>query len=680
MLQDNHSSSPSMGAAIPASVLITPCCDRCTHSPATPCRHLVECLDHGPICHTDDLCRTRRADRLATARRSGVGTLIFVGAGTCGRANGALKIISKIKDFLTEKAIAATLVETGCVGYCQREVFVDVQAPDQPRLSYCDVSPDNVAELLDAIFVQGQWINRFLFGRYPDEATTGWEQVPLVADAPFFKQQRKVVLEQCGVIDPTSLDAALARGAFQAAAKALLTMTPEETCAQVLASGLRGRGGAGFPTGRKWQVALSTPSAQKYVICNADEGDPGAFMDRAVLESDPFRLLEGLLVAGYAIGASRGYIYCRAEYPLAIQRLQEAIAQCHQVGLLGENILDSVFSFDVTIKQGAGAFVCGEETAILASIEGGRGMPRVRPPYPAVSGLHGKPTVLNNVETLANIAPILTRGAPWFAGLGVNGAAGTKVFALSGTIRNTGLVEVPVGVPMRQIIFDIGGGALPGHEIKAVQIGGPSGGCIPTPYMDIAVDYGSLQTLGAMMGSGGLVVMDERSCMVDVARFFMEFIRNESCGKCTPCREGTTRMFEILDEITTKPVGDELRRLERFRGILKLEELAETVKETSLCGLGQSAANPVLSTLRFFRHEYEAHILENRCPAGACTGLRTYRIETALCIGCTLCKKACPQNAILGDRKQAHYIVADRCIGCGACQTVCRQDAVLVAL
>jgi NADH:ubiquinone oxidoreductase subunit F (NADH-binding)/ferredoxin len=383
-----------------------------------------------------------------------------------------------------------------------------------------------------------------------------------------------------------------------------------------------------------------------------------------------------MLIAAYAIGASKGYVYCRAEYPLAIQRLQDAIVQCRQAGLLGHNILGSLTDFDITIKQGAGAFVCGEETAILASIEGGRGMPRPRPPYPAVAGLHGKPTVLNNVETLANVPGILRNGPAWFKDLGLGGAAGTKVFALSGRVRNTGLVEVPVGIPLREVVYSIGGGAPEGHHIKAVQIGGPSGGCIPDALLDVATDYGTLQQLGAMMGSGGLVVMDERTCMVDVAKYFMEFIRNESCGKCTPCREGTTRMHEILTAVTERPVGDELRRLERFRGLLHLEELAETIKDTSLCGLGQSAANPVRSTLRFFRDEYEAHIMEDRCPAGVCQGLREYTIDPALCIGCGFCLDACPSMAIVGKRRKLHYIIVDRCVGCGACTEVCPKQAV----
>ena len=658
------------------SEMLSPCCPVCTHGPATPCVDVLECVDHGPLCHDDPGCREVRVARRGRALRGGAGPALFVGAGTCGRANGALAVVAAARRFLAHRGLEVPVVETGCVGYCQREVFVDLVTAAGARLSYCDVSPDNVDDLLNALFVEDDLRNRFLFGRYEG----GGEEladVPLVSAAPFFARQTKVVLENCGVIDPRSLDAALAAGGFRAAAKALTTMTPAEVCDLVTEAGLRGRGGAGFPTGRKWRVALDQRRAQKYLICNADEGDPGAFMDRALLESDPFRVVEGMLIAAYAIGATKGYVYCRAEYPLAVEALRDAIAQCRAAGLLGRDILGSLVDFDVTIKMGAGAFVCGEETAILASIEGGRGMPRPRPPYPAVSGLHGKPTVLNNVETLANVAPIVLRGADWYRGLGLGDAAGTKVFALSGRVRDTGLVEVPVGIPLREIVYDIGGGAPAGHRIKAVQIGGPSGGCIPDGLLDVATDYGTLQELGAMMGSGGLVVMDERTCMVDVAKYFMEFIRNESCGKCTPCREGTTRMHEILVELTERPVGDEVRRLERFRGILHLQELAEVVKETSLCGLGQSAANPVLSTLRFFRDEYEAHVMEHACPAGACQGLRVYDIDPDQCTGCTVCAKNCPSGAVVGKRKHPHVIVVDRCTGCGACAESCPKQAVL---
>ena len=658
------------------SQLISPCCHQCRHTPSEPCADLLECIAHGPVCHDDEACREERAARRTRALRGGDGMVLYVGAGTCGRANGALSVIAKAKEYFARRSLPVRIVETGCVGYCQREVFVDFVTADGVRLSYCDLGPETIDEFLRAVFGEGELCNRFLLGRYddPDDLYRG---VPPLAETPFFARQVKVVLENCGVVDPASLDSALAAGGFRSAVKALTTMTPGEVCDEVTAAGLRGRGGAGFPTGQKWRIAHDQPRAQKYLICNADEGDPGAFMDRAVLESDPFRVIEGMVIAAYAIGATKGYVYCRAEYPLAIERLREAIFQCRSAGLLGRNILGSLVDFDITIKQGAGAFVCGEETAILASIEGGRGMPRPRPPYPAVAGLHGKPTVLNNVETLANVPPLVGRGAAWFNDLGMGDAAGTKVFALSGRVRNTGLVEVPVGVPLRDIVYGIGGGAPVGHAIKAVQIGGPSGGCIPDDLLDVSTDYGTLQELGAMMGSGGMVVMDERTCMVDVAKFFMEFIRAESCGKCTPCREGTTRMHEILVELTERPVGEQMRRLERFRGILHLEELAEIVKETSLCGLGQSAANPVLSTLRFFRDEYEAHVMESRCPAGVCQGLRVYDIDPGLCTGCTLCVKNCPSDAILGKRKFAHAIIVDRCSGCGACADSCPKQAVL---
>jgi NADH:ubiquinone oxidoreductase subunit F (NADH-binding)/ferredoxin/(2Fe-2S) ferredoxin len=656
------------------SSLITPCCSRCSHSPGQPCADLVACIETGPLCHDDENCRSEKAGRLVRVRRGGDGTVLYVGAGTCGRANGAMRIIEKIQAYLWDRSLPVTVVEVGCVGYCQREVFVDLRADGDIRLSYCDLSPENADEFLDLIFEKNELRNRFLYGRYGN--APGFEDVPLVMDTPFFGKQTRVVLENCGLVDPASLDSALAAGGFAPAARALTTMTREEVCDMVLQSGLRGRGGAGFPTGQKWKIALQTPAVQKYLICNADEGDPGAFMDRAVLEGDPFRVVEGMLIAAYAVGASKGYVYCRAEYPLAIGHLEDAIGQCRQAGLLGSNILGSLFDFDITIKQGAGAFVCGEETAILASIEGGRGMPRSRPPFPAVAGLHGMPTVLNNVETLANIPGILRKGADWFRDLGIGDAAGTKVFALSGRVRNTGLVEVPVGIPLREVVYTIGGGAPEGHHIKAVQIGGPSGGCIPDAMLDVATDYGKLQELGAMMGSGGLVVMDERSCMVDVAKYFMEFIRNESCGKCAPCREGTTRMHEILVALTERPVGDEIRKLERFSGLLHLEELAQVIKDTSLCGLGQSAANPVLSTLRFFRDEYEAHIMEDRCPAGVCQGLRNYSVDQASCVGCMACKKTCPAGAIVGERKNAHYIIVDRCVGCGACVDTCPKNSI----
>lgn len=654
--------------------LLEPCCSLCRHTSSSPCVRAIECIESGPLCHESTGCSQLRASRVARARRGGDGTLIFVGLGTCGLANGAAAIRKRIEAFLEENRIPASIVDVGCIGYCQKEVFVDIALPGSPRIAYAGVTKDNINTLLADVLLHGRLENPLAIGRH-DPAQGSLAALPEVDSVPFFARQKKIVLANCGIIDPISLDAALARGAFRGLSRALSSMTPAEVCETMTASGLRGRGGAGFLTGRKWSIAQAQVSAEKYVICNADEGDPGAFMDRAVLEGDPYRVLEGLSIAAYAIGARHGYIYCRAEYPLAIERLEAAIAQLREAGLLGDNILDSQFAFDVKIKPGAGAFVCGEETAIIASIEGRRGMPRPRPPYPAEKGLYGKPTVLNNVETLAAVPCILDRGADWFAGIGT-GASGTKVFALSGAVRNTGLVEVPIGITLRELVEDIGGGAIPGHRLKAVQIGGPSGGCLPADQFDVAVDYRALQERGAIMGSGGLVVMDERSCMVDVAKYFMEFIRSESCGKCSPCREGTTRLYEILVALCEKPGKDETKRLARFKGLLAAEELAETIREASLCGLGQTAANPVLSTLHYFRSEYEAHLHDQRCPAGVCQGLRTFSIDNALCIGCGMCRKACPQNAIVGERKQAHYVIEDYCIGCGACVAACPKDAI----
>ncbi|MCL2709767.1 MAG: 4Fe-4S binding protein [Planctomycetaceae bacterium] len=489
------------------------------------------------------------------------------------------------------------------------------------------------------------------------------------------------MLKNCGVIDPTQLEEYLAFGGYQGLCKTLgmgdkPTMDPADVCAEVEKSGLRGRGGGGFSTGLKWKFARNNNDQQRYLVCNADEGDPGAFMDRAVIEGDPHRLLEGMAIAAYAIGANKAYIYIRAEYPLAIQRLEQSIADAEANNLLGDNILGSGFSLKMIIKKGAGAFVCGEETALIRSIEGKRGMPRPRPPFPAVSGLFSHPTIINNVETFANVPALLKNGADWFASVGTSGSKGTKVFALSGKVVNTGLVEVAMGTTLREVVFAIGGGISHGKAYKAVQIGGPSGGCIPESHLDIEIDYESLKLVGAMMGSGGLVVMDEDNCMVDVAKFFMDFIQRESCGKCVPCREGTRRMLETLNRITRGRKNETGRQtLERFQSIVHLEQLGEAIRDTSLCGLGQTAPNPVLSTLRWFRNEYEAHVYDRCCPAKACTELITYRI-TEKCTGCTLCSKKCPADAIVGTVKNPHTIILDKCIGCGACVDSCRFYAI----
>jgi len=601
--------------------------------------------------------------------------VFFVGAGTCGLAAGAGKTLAAIRKELSNKGIDAEVVEVGCVGLCSAEPIVDIQLPGRARLMFTSVTEENAVRMVDVI--SGKIPKELLLGQYRTEESRQWEKLPYMDEHPFFKPQTRLVLKNCGVIDPGSINEYIARGGYRAFADTIKTKTPEELCRVVEESGLRGRGGGGFSTGKKWKIALNAISGQKYMICNADEGDPGAFMDRAVIEGDPHRLLEGLAIASYGIGASKAYIYIRAEYPQAIERLKVAIKQADEYGMLGYNILDSGMNLEIKIKMGAGAFVCGEETALINSIEGKRGMPRPRPPYPAISGLFGKPTIINNVETLANLPGIITEGSERFSSIGTDTSKGTKVFALSGKITRTGLVEVAMGTPLRRIIFDIGGGIAGGKKYKAVQIGGPSGGCIPEEHLDIDIDYESLKTVGAMMGSGGLVVMDEDICMVDVAKFFMDFIQRESCGKCIPCREGTRRLLETLQSITSRRRPDGTGSLERFKSVVYMQRLAETIKDTSLCGLGQTAPNPVLSTLRFFRDEYEAHVYERRCPAGVCTGLLTFRIDPEKCVGCTACAKNCPADAIKGTAKKMHYILEEKCIGCGACFEVCKFGAVI---
>ncbi|HOV74850.1 MAG TPA: NADH-quinone oxidoreductase subunit NuoF [Candidatus Hydrogenedentes bacterium] len=655
------------------------CCDRCWHGAERACPDLVACLTDGPLCHADESGVNMRVAAMARLRRLHVETpVVYAGAGTCGLAAGAAKTIEAIEAYVQAKGLDIELVRVGCIGLCAMEPMMDIQMPGMTRVSFGAVTGDKVHEILDKVFA-GVIPKEHLVGQFREDSLKPWADVPFIDEHPFFAPQTRWVLAECGVVDPLQIDEYIARGGYKALAQVLRSKTPQDVCATVEASGLRGRGGGGFPTGKKWQFALKTESEQKYIVCNADEGDPGAFMDRAVIEGCPHKVLEGLAIGAYAIGASKAYIYIRAEYPLAIKHLKEAIRQAKEYGLIGHNILDSGFNLDVHIKMGAGAFVCGEETALLHSIEGKRGMPRPRPPFPAVKGLFGKPTVINNVETFANVPMILSRGADWYAAVGTASSKGTKVFALSGKVNRTGLVEVAMGTTLRKVIFDIGGGIPNGKAYKAVQIGGPSGGCIPTQHLDIEIDYESLKTVGAMMGSGGLVVMDENTCMVDVAKFFMDFIQRESCGKCIPCREGTLRMLEILERITRGRRSEEgADPLERFKGVMYLNRLAEVIKDTSLCGLGQTAPNPVLSTLRWFRDEYEAHIYERRCPAGACTELRTFAIDPEKCTGCGRCAKKCPVEAIVGWPKQAHFVVEDKCIGCGACVDSCAHDAVLL--
>ena len=638
---------------------------------------LLSWLVDADLAPQDHETRQRRQERLAQLRRDRVvRPTIFVGAGTCGLGAGAKATLTAIHEYLDNHEIKADVIKVGCIGLCSMEPIVEVQLPGRARVCFKQIAAAKVASLLDQA-LHGHVSESMVLGQHRHAELQPWPDVPYLDEHPFFAPQTRWVLANCGLIDPSQMDEYIACGGYRALHKAIRGMTPEQLCDMVEVSGLRGRGGGGFPTGRKWKFARQAAGEQKYLICNADEGDPGAFMDRAVIESDPHRLLEGMVLAAYGIGATKAYVYIRAEYPLAIKRLRSAIAQAEAGHLLGHDILGSGFDLKIIIKMGAGAFVCGEETALINSIEGKRGMPRPRPPFPAVSGLFGKPTIINNVETLANLPSLVASGAEWFNAVGTKTSKGTKVFALSGKVARTGLVEVAMGTPMRQIVFDIGGGVPDGKAYKAVQIGGPSGGCIPTQHLDIDIDYESLKTVGAMMGSGGLVVMDEDTCMVDVAKFFMDFIQRESCGKCIPCREGTRRMLEILQRITRGRRRERgIDALERFKSVLHLQSLAETIRDTSLCGLGQTAPNPVLSTLRWFRDEYEAHIYERSCPAAACAELVIYRIDPEKCKGCTICAKKCPAEAIVGSVKAPHHIVVDKCIGCGSCLDVCRFDAI----
>jgi len=555
------------------------------------------------------------------------------------------------------------LVETGCHGMCEMGPIVVVY----PEGSfYCRVTADDVPEIVEEHLYKGRIVQRLLY-TIPGEDKV---KVPHYKDIPFYGKQLRIALKNCGYINPDNIEEYIARDGYQALAKALLEMTPEETLEEVKKSGLRGRGGAGFPTGRKWEFAKMAPGDKKYIICNADEGDPGAFMDRSVLEGDPHAIVEGMLIGAYVIGADEGYIYCRAEYPLAIKRLINAIKQAEDMGLLGDNIMGTDFCFHLHIKEGAGAFVCGEETALMASIEGKRGMPTPRPPFPANCGLWGKPTNINNVETWANVAQIVLNGGEWYSSIGTETSKGTKIFAVTGKVNNTGLVEAPMGMPLREIIFDIAGGIPNGKKFKAVQLGGPSGGCLPESMLDTPVDYESINATGAIMGSGGMVVMDEDACIVDVAKFFLNFTQNESCGKCPFCRIGTKRMLEILERIS-EGKG-------KLEDLDLLEDMAHKVKDGSLCGLGQTAPNPILTTIKYFRDEYVAHIVDKKCPAKVCTALIHYTIDPAKCIGCTKCARQCPVNAISGELKKPHLIDQDDCIRCGQCMAVCPVKAISV--
>jgi NADH:ubiquinone oxidoreductase subunit F (NADH-binding)/(2Fe-2S) ferredoxin/Pyruvate/2-oxoacid:ferredoxin oxidoreductase delta subunit len=595
------------------------------------------------------------------------GQRIFIGMGTCGLATGAEDILTAVHEGFDKLKIEVPIIKTGCIGMCSQEVLLDVALPGHARVTYRQVQPKMVEDILQKHLVGGQPITEMAIGQIIGEGEDPYDGIPSYQDLPVFAKQKRIVLKRCGFIDPDLIQNYLDTDGYMGAEKALKTMSPAIIREVVKKSGLRGRGGGGFPTGLKWEFCANAAGDPKYLICNADEGDPGAFMDRSVLEGDPHAILEGMIIAGYAIGAAYGYIYCRAEYPLAIARLKTAIAQAEEKGYLGDNIFGTDYSLKLRIKEGAGAFVCGEETALMASIEGKRGMPRSRPPFPAHKGLWDKPSNINNVETYACVPPIVLDGAAQYSAVGTEGTKGTKVFALTGKIVNTGLIEVPAGTTLGEIIHEIGGGIEEGREFKAAQLGGPSGGCLPASLVETPIDYDSLIQAGAMMGSGGVVVMDETDCMVDVARFFLNFTAAESCGKCVPCRLGTKTMLTILERITGGEGTEE--------DLKNLDELGEQIKNSSLCGLGQTAPNPVLSTIRYFRHEYEAHIRDKKCPAKVCTALITYRI-TDECTGCTVCAKKCPVQAITGERKELHIIDQELCTNCNMCYEVCRFNAV----
>ncbi len=590
---------------------------------------------------------------------------VLICGGTGCTSSGSMKIISKFSEELAKQGLSDEIkvVQTGCFGLCALGPVVIVYPEGT---FYSRVTEEDVPEIVEEHLLKGRLVQRLVY----DDIGGGEKANGPVAlnDTGFYKHQHRVALRNCGVINPENIDEYIATDGYLALGKVLTEMTPDDVIKVIGDSGLRGRGGAGFPTARKWQFAKNSVSDKKYVVCNADEGDPGAFMDRSVLEGDPHAVLEAMAIAGYAIGADEGFVYVRAEYPIAVKRLTIAIAQAREYGLLGKNIFGTGFNFDVHIRLGSGAFVCGEETALLTSIEGNRGEPRPRPPFPAVKGLFGQPTIINNVETLANVAQIINNGAEWFASMGTEKSKGTKVFALGGKINHTGLVEIPMGTPLRTIIEDIGGGVPHGKKFKAAQTGGPSGGCIPASLIDTPVDYESLIAIGSMMGSGGLIVMDEDNCMVDIAKFFLEFTVDESCGKCTPCRIGTRRMLDILDKITAGKGED--------GDIEKLEELAKTIKATALCGLGQTAPNPVLSTLHYFRDEYEAHIKEKRCPAGHCKKLSRFIIDPEKCKGCSACARKCPVGAIEGVVRSPYKVDQAKCIKCGTCIEACKFGAI----
>ena len=622
------------------------------------------------ILNGSDWNLAHQAAQTALHERAQALPTIFIGMGTCGQAAGAGEIEGLIRQELATRQIQAEIVPVGCIGMCFKEPLVDIQLPGQPRVTYGNVKAEKVPQIIEEHLGQGKLVEKLALGQLPSEGAPKIiaANLPEYADLPFYKKQIRVALRNCGELDPEKIESYIAGEGYRALVKALTEMTPDEVIEEVKSSGLRGRGGAGFQTGIKWEFCRRSPKTPKYVICNADEGDPGAFMDRSILEGDPHSVIEGMTIAGYAIGASEGYIYCRAEYPLAIAHLKTAIAQAHEYGLLGKDLLGSGFSFELHVYEGAGAFVCGEETALMASIEGKRGEPRPRPPFPAVSGLWNKPSNVNNVKSYALTPQIILKGADWFTGIGTPKSPGTAIFALTGQVKNTGLIEVPMGITLREIIYDVGGGIPKKKRFKAVQTGGPLGGCLPEAALDTPVDFDSLVQAGATMGSGGMIVVDQDTCMVEFAKYFLTFASAESCGKCIPCRIGGQRLLEILTRIS---VGQGT-----LQDLAEIERISVNMREASLCALGQLTPGPIMSALRFFMDEYKAHIVDKFCPAGVCQGMYRYEISTLNCAGCGLCVKPCPQDAITGTKKEPHEIDQIKCIRCGVCYEVCNLAAI----
>ena len=618
-------------------------------------------------------------EQLSYIRRESIDKpVISVGAGTCGMVAGALKTFDSIVEYISDRQLEVSVQKVGCLGLCNLEPLVDIQLPGKNRILLKNVTQEKVVSILDDIFHK-ILPEDLTFAQYPSDNFSEWPDVPILDQLPFFALQNRQVLSHCGKINPYDINEFIAIGGYRAFIKTIRNYTAEQICDLIEESGLRGRSGGGYPTGKKWKIAHYAQSNQKYLICNAEESDPGAFMDRAIIEGDPHRLLEGISIASYAVGATKAIIYIRSEYSVAIKTLETAIMQAKEVGLLGHNILGSGINLDISIKKCPGAFVCGEETALISSLEGKRGMPETKPPFPSTNGLFNKPTVVNNVETLANVPAIIQNGPGWFNKIGTESSKGTKIFALTGKSENTALVEITMGTTLRDIIFNVSGGIKNGKAFKALMLGGPVGFCFTESELDTPIDFDVLKKLGTSMGSGGMVVLDEENCILDILKYYMDFMQYQSCGKCIPCREGMKRLHEILTNITRKPQKHSNHgSLKRFKGVMQLEVLADVMKHTSLCGLGQSAANPILSALGRFRDEFEQHIFERKCKASVCNELRTFHIVVDACTGCSLCAKKCPTNAIIGSKRMPYFIMEDQCIGCGACVEACKFNAVFV--